>query len=194
MFCCLGAMLLALDAKIVRVFRLSSRAVVPLFFILLAGTTVLPQILPVAPANLTGRAYDVLSSGVLMTLQNTPMPSNRLVSLVYGDDVQVSTDTLSQNEPSIALNPSSPQHLVVGANDQLSSGVNWLAVYSSSDGGFSWTSGMIPHTGPLAGLPYASDPAVSFSQDGTLYYSGLAFNVQRGTAVAGTVFCLEIIK
>jgi hypothetical protein len=43
-------------------------------------------------------------------------------------------------------------------------------------------------TGALGSFQDASDPAVSFSQNGTLYYSGVAFNIQRNNAVAGTVF------
>jgi hypothetical protein len=125
-----------------------------------------------------------------MALQHVTGSSNQLVSTTSGDDVQVSTSTLPQNEPSIALNPSNPEHLVAGANDQLSSGAVWLAVYTSSNGGTSWTNGQIPATGALAGFQEASDPGVSFSQNGTLYYSGVAFNIDRrsGAAVDGTIF------
>src|SRR6266704_1686612 len=124
-----------------------------------------------------------------MALQHMTCSSNRLVSTTSGDDVQASTSTLPQNEPSVALNPSDPQQLVAGANDQLSTR-DWLAVYSSLDGGITWTNGQIPTTGTLAGFQEASDPAVSFSQNGTLYYSGVAFNLDRrsGTAVDGTIF------
>src|SRR6266704_5282579 len=124
-----------------------------------------------------------------MALQHMTCSSNRLVSTTSGDDVQASTSTLPQNEPSVALNPSDPQQLVAGANDQLSTR-DWLAVYSSLDGGITWTNGQIPTTGTLGGFQEASDPAVSFSQNGTLYYSGVAFNVDRrsGTAVDGTIF------
>jgi len=128
-----------------------------------------------------------------MALQHVTVSSNQLVSSASGDDIQISTSTLPQNEPSVALDPSNPQHLVAGANDQLSTGANWLAVYASSDGGLSWTNGLIPNTGPLAIFHEASDPAVSFSENGTLYYSGVAFNILRGNAVAGTVFVSKSI-
>jgi len=128
-----------------------------------------------------------------MALQHVTGSSNQLVSSASGDDIQISTSTLPQNEPSVALEPSNPQHLVAGANDQLSTGANWLAVYTSSDGGLSWTNGLIPNTGPLAIFHEASDPAVSFSENGTLYYSGVAFNILRGNAVAGTVFVSKSI-
>src|SRR2546427_831602 len=124
-----------------------------------------------------------------MALQHVAESSNQQVSLAPGDDIQVSTSTLPQNEPSVSLNPSNPQHLVAGANDQLSTR-NWLVVYVSSDGGLTWTNGLIPMTGTLGIFQDASDPAVSFSRYGTLYYSGVAFNINTryNTAVDGTVF------
>jgi hypothetical protein len=145
-----------------------------------------PNILPASLPSHIGQLSSALSSGVLMALQHVTGSANQLVPSASGDDVQVSTGTVPQNEPSIALNPSNPQDLVAGANDQLITGT-WLAVYTSSDGGLSWTNGLVPTTG-LTSFTEASDPAVAFSENGTLYYSGLAFNIQRGTAVAGTVF------
>src|SRR5256712_3362391 len=167
--------------------ELSLKRTVPVLLILLVGTTILPHILPVLPASLGGQFSSALSSGVLMALQHVTGSSNQFVSLASGDDVQVSISTLPNNEPSVAVNPSNPQHLVAGANDQLLTR-NWLAVYTSSDSGLTWTNGLIPNAGPLASFQEASDPAVSFSQNGTLYYSGVAFNIQRNNAVAGTVF------
>jgi hypothetical protein len=124
-----------------------------------------------------------------MALQHVTGSANELVSSVSSDDVQVSTSPLPQNEPSVALNPANPQHLVAGANDQLATRDS-LAVYTSPDGGLTWTNGLIPMTGNLAGFLEASDPAVSFTQNGTLYYSGVAFNVnvRFNTAVDGTIF------
>jgi len=157
--------------------------------ILLVGTTILPRILPVLPASPSGQSYDALSSGVLMALQHVTGSSNQLVSSPSGDDIQVSTTSLPQNEPSIALNPSNPQQLVAGANDQFANGTDWLAVYTSANSGLTWTNGLIPKTG-LVGLQDASDPAVSFSENGTLYYSGVAFNVnfRNNMPFDGTVF------
>src|SRR5207245_7566148 len=137
----------------------------------------LPRVLPVLPANPSGQFSSALSSGVLMALQHVTGSSNQFVSLASGDDAQVSTSTFPQNEPSVAVNPSNPQHLVAGANDQLLTR-NWLAVYTSSDSGLTWTNGLIPMTGALGSLQEASDPAVSFSEFGTLYYYGVEVNVQ----------------
>src|SRR2546425_8542530 len=181
----------ALGAEIVWVTELPLRRVVPVLFILLVGTTILPRVLPVLPPSTGEQFGGALSSGVLMALQQVTGSSNQFVSLASGDDAQVSTSTLPQNEPSVAVNPSNPQHLVAGANDQLLTR-NWLAVYTSSDSGLTWTNGLIPMTGALGSFQDASDPAVSFSENGTLYYSGVAFNVavRSNTAVAvdGTIF------
>jgi putative Ig domain-containing protein len=162
---------------------------VPVLLVLLVGTTILPHILPVLPPSPSSQFSNVLSSGVLMAVQHVTSSSSQLVSSISGDDIQVSTSTLSENEPSVALNPSDPHHLAAGANEQLATGVNWLGVYTSSDDGLSWMNGLIPTQG-LTSYSDASDPAVSFSQNGTLYYVGLAFNTnfQRGTAIDGTVF------
>src|SRR2546425_5957312 len=181
----------ALGAEIVWVTELPLKRAVPVLFILLVATTIFPRILPVLPESHSGQSYDALSSGVLMALQHVTGSSNQFVPLASGDDVQVSTSTVPQNEPSVAVNPSNPQHLVAGANDQLLTR-NWLAVYTSSDSGLTWTNGLIPMTGTLGSFQDASDPAVSFSENGTLYYSGVAFNVavRSNTAVAvdGTIF------
>src|SRR6267143_6355977 len=184
---CFVAMLLGHRGKIEQVAKLSLRRWVPVLFILLIGTSMFPHILPVLPARLGGQFSNALSSGVLMAVQHLTGSSNQFVSLASGDDIQVSTSPLSQNEPSIAINPSNPQQLVAGANDQLATR-DWLGAYTSSDGGLTWTNGLIPMTGNLTAFQEASDPAVSFSQNGILYYSGVAFNIQRNNAVDGTVF------
>jgi hypothetical protein len=172
-----------------RVAKLPLTRAVPVFLILLVGTTILPHVLPVLPASTGEQFSSALSSGVLMALQHVTGSSNQFVSLASGDDVQVSTSTLPQNEPSVAVNPSNPQHFVAGANDQLLTR-NWLAVYTSSDGGLTWTNGLIPMTGALGNFQDASDPAVSFSENGTLYYSGVAFDVNFRTNMPfdGTIF------
>src|SRR2546428_13667953 len=135
-----------------------------------------PRILPVSPASPSEGPSNALSSGVLMALQHVTGSSSQSVSASPGDDIQISTSTLPNNEPSVAVNPSNPQHLVAGANDQLLTR-NWLAGYNSSDSGLNWMNGLIPMTGALGRFQEPSDPAVSFSENRTLYYSGVALDV-----------------
>ncbi len=103
-----------------------------------------------------------------------------------GTNVQVSSNVQGQNEPSVAIDPSHPKRLVVGAND-LSPGFAWLGSYTSSDGGLTWTAGLIPPTN-LTSFTYASDPSVVFDRTGALYYGGVAFNGFSGSPVDGSVF------
>jgi hypothetical protein len=59
----------------------------------------------------------------------------------------------------------------------------WTGVYASRDAGRTWSTGLIPgYPGdaankslPLAQYPCASDPALAFDGNGTLYYASLAY-------------------
>ena len=85
-------------------------------------------------------------------------------------------------EPSIAVNPTNPQNVVtafqVGRVDAGGDADNGFA--SSSDGGQTWTTGLLPglttdgpHPGPF---DRASDAVVAFGPDGTVYANSLVFN------------------
>lgn len=107
--------------------------------------------------------------------------------LIAGANIAVSSNP-AQNEPSIAINPNNPDQEVVGANEE-KTGNPWLGSYNSSDGGLHWTTREIPHNGNLSKYSFASDPSVVFDNQGHLYYSGLAFNIDiRNVAVDGSVF------
>lgn len=108
------------------------------------------------------------------------------IASTSGTNVQVTSNILGQNEPSISIDPSNPKQLVVGVND-MSSGFAWLGSYFSRDGGHAWTPGAVPHTN-LTGFSFASDPSVVFDKRGALYLGGVAFNGLSGQAVDGSVF------
>ncbi len=115
---------------------------------------------------------------------------------VPGTDVQVTLDTLPQNEPSIAVSPANSSILAAGANDYRLAAIGfdaWAGIYISKNGGRTWSNGLLPGypTGPtsaLSGFDAASDPALAFDLQGNLYYSGIAFNRVGTGAKDGTVF------
>ncbi|MDP5228004.1 MULTISPECIES: sialidase family protein [Arthrobacter] len=101
-----------------------------------------------------------------------------------------------QNETTIAVDPTDPLHLVVGANDYRvccdsiarNDGTGW--VYVSWDGGVTWRNTQVPGltaetggSGAFASVDSAGDPALSFAPDGTLYYANIVFN--RSSAASG---------
>src|ERR1051326_3542499 len=94
-----------------------------------------------------------------------------------------------QNETSIAVDPSNPQHIVAGANDYrvccdftgLNDSTAWA--YTSFDGGHTWTNVQVPGltaetggTGQFAKTDAAGDPALAIGPDGTVYYANIVFS------------------
>ena len=125
-----------------------------------------------------------------------------------------------QNEPSIAVSTRNPLHLLAGSNDYrsidayfedelpgyetLSSARDaWLGVYTSYDGGESWTSTLLPGyhyadttpqgepLSPLYGYEAAADPVVRAGTNGLFYYCGITFN--RGQRGLGALFVARFI-
>lgn len=87
-----------------------------------------------------------------------------------------------QNEPSIAIDPYNPRHLVVGYNDFRQDVPHGGGFSTSFNGGLTWHDGMIPF--PLLytveGIvepPLATgDPAIAIANDGTVYYSTIGLS------------------
>jgi hypothetical protein len=65
------------------------------------------------------------------------------------------------NEVTIAINPANPLHLAGGANLRY--------VYRSTDGGWTWTEGLMSSS-----LGVWGDPCVAYDADGALYYGHLS--------------------
>jgi uncharacterized delta-60 repeat protein len=146
---------------------------------------------------------------------DTELSSGRNVNMVSGDKLPGGDPWLQrQNEPSIAVSSRNPLHLLAGANDYRTVdmpisegelpgkvptamvGDAWLGVFTSYDGGESWTSTMLPgfpqdpRANPLKGYRTAADPVVRSGPNGLFYYSGIAFN--RDTNL-GAVFVARFI-
>jgi len=106
-----------------------------------------------------------------------------------------------QNETTIAVDPSNPNHLVAGANDYrvccdftgLNDGTAWA--YSSTDGGATWTNVQVPGLtaetggqGAFTKVDAAGDPAMAIGPDGTVYYANIVFSrVSFASGVAVSV-------
>ncbi len=83
------------------------------------------------------------------------------------------TQTDQQQEPTLAVNPKDPQHLIAAAKDWRN-GEKQVWHYRSSDGGATWTDGHLP--GLPADLPNQSDPVVVYNADGIAYTSVIGYD------------------
>jgi hypothetical protein len=98
----------------------------------------------------------------------------------------------TQNEPSVAVDPTDSQIMVAGSNDYCAeiengSGNLWTGYYRSADGGGTWSNSLVPGypadesddglASPAHGsCAAAGDPTQSFDGEGTLYYGFICFN------------------
>ena len=77
------------------------------------------------------------------------------------------------NEPSIAINSTNPDNIVVGWRqfDNISSNFRQAGMAYSFDGGQSWS-----NEGPLEAGVFRSDPVLGFDSQGTIYYYSLTID------------------
>jgi hypothetical protein len=93
------------------------------------------------------------------------------------------------NEPALAIKPDEPSFMVASANDYCTVELNldaWQGIYTSSDGGASWTDSLLPgypgddsaegQASPLRPNPNSGDPILDWDLDGHLYAGGISFN------------------
>ena len=90
--------------------------------------------------------------------------------------------TADQHEPTLAVNPTNPNNVLVASKDWRT-GPKQVWYYRSTDGGQSWVDGSIDTA--ATELPNASDPVLAFAADGTAYISYLGYN-QNDLTVGGT--------
>ena len=86
-----------------------------------------------------------------------------------------------QNEQNIVINPTNSSNIVTSANDYRYD--SFASVYTSSDGGNTWTDVVLPgwsnSTGAVGLFKHAAgggDPVLAFGPDGRLYYTALAYD------------------
>ena len=91
-----------------------------------------------------------------------------------------------QAEEQIAVNPTDPSNVIAGQNDSRI-GYNHCGFDYSLDGGHTWGDGIPPfsqHTNPGTGSIYdaASDPNVTFSGEGTAWFSCVVFDINTNAS------------
>ncbi len=107
-----------------------------------------------------------------------------------------------QAEPTIAVDPSSPNIIVAGAQDYRllpEGGHRWHGYYRSTNDGLTWSISLLPGfpgdaspeglASPLKAFNTLTDPVLAFDRSGNVYYVGLAFNSigpPPGTPVLGS--------
>jgi hypothetical protein len=107
------------------------------------------------------------------------------------------TGRRTQNEPSVAIDPSNPMIMVAGSNDYCAeirngSGNVWAGYYRSTNGGGTWSNSLVPGypadtsaagtASPTHGsCAAAGDPTQSFDGAGHLYYGFICFNRAKPT-------------
>jgi len=102
-------------------------------------------------------AYTYSNSTIFTTQVNIDAGGNNIV----GD---------AGNEPSIAIDPTNPNRIVIGWRqfDNINSNFRQAGYAYSTDGGFNWT-----FPGPINPGIFRSDPVLDFDVDGNFYYNSL---------------------
>jgi hypothetical protein len=91
-----------------------------------------------------------------------------------------------QNEQNIVVNPTNSQNVVTSANDYRGAAGNTCMAYASFDGGATWTDYTMGGwtfadgaNGQFVKTGCGGDPVLAFGPDGSLYYAGLTFNLDK---------------
>jgi hypothetical protein len=89
--------------------------------------------------------------------------------------------TADQHEPTLAVDPTNPNNVLVAAKDWRT-GPKQVWYYRSTDGGRTWADGLIESG--ASELPNASDPVLAFDASGVAYASFIGYN-QNDLTVGG---------
>ncbi len=141
-----------------------------------AGAAALALVLVSSVAAATAGTDDRVSTHDLIT-------TDAFVSTVGGP-----ADVLQQNEPHIAIHPTTANLLAIGMNDVRTLGISddaWQGLAVSNDGGATYTESLIPGypgdtsaaglASPVRGNAAASDPWLGFDNFDNLFYAFIAF-------------------
>ena len=93
-----------------------------------------------------------------------------------------------QTEPHLAVDPTNPDHLIMGTIDYNSP---TLVNYVSRDGGVSWE-GPFPVPYPIADLATAGDPVMAFDRNGKAYIIGIGLDIEEVSI--GPALLVEVVS
>lgn len=96
-------------------------------------------------------------------------PQQQLPPSVFGEYPNINISeafAADQNETSVAISPTDPKRILVGANDYRSFNALWK--FLSTDGGLNWIAASL---NPATNLAVATDPAVAFNTNGDAFYT-----------------------
>lgn len=97
------------------------------------------------------------------------LPQQQLPASILGEYPNINISeafAADQNETSVAISPTDPKRILVGANDYRSFNALWK--FLSTDGGLIWGAASL---NPATNLAVATDPAVAFNTNGDAFYT-----------------------
>jgi len=155
-----------------------------------AGLIASVVLLVAAPAGAAGAETRVTNDGTAGSYTRYDGQSDATMTAC-------STGRRSQNEPTVAVDPTNAMIMTAGSNDYCAeiengSGNVWAGYYRSTDGGQTWSNSLVPgypEDGSTAGsaspahgsCAAAGDPTQSFDGAGHLYYGFICFNRVKPT-------------
>ncbi|GEM_PF-2714293 len=102
----------------------------------------------------------------------TPTPPQVTTVTIPNKKVNQDNSLQNQDETAIAINPSNPTYILVGANDFLFGNQSSPGYYFSDDAGENWTGSVLEKGLYRSG----GDPSVAYDRHGIMYYAHLLFN------------------
>ncbi len=96
-------------------------------------------------------------------------------------NIDVTNSNVEQDEPMVVINPIDSLNVIIGANDDRTSGTLWA--YSSMNGGLAWKDTLLPIPFMWMMNPDATDPSLAFTPNGeALYVNGHQLDQQNDVA------------
>lgn len=122
---------------------------------------------------------------LMLAVLSLPFWGGAVGSSAAPDDVQDvrvnQVTTADQHEPTLAVDPTNPNNVLVAAKDWRT-GPKQVWYYRSTDGGRTWVDGLVDLG--ASELPNASDPVLAFDASGTTYISFIGYN-QNDLTIGG---------